>query len=87
MKSTERAIVMLNDYIEDEVVVHPIRGMQLSEGYIRRDDSRGYLGSLPGLAPFRGKTKEEVRAHLELEAKEYYGDDVVVEIAPRVLAS
>jgi hypothetical protein len=78
---------MLNDYIEDEVTVHPVHGMQLSEGYIRQDDSRGFLGSLPGLALFRGKTKEEVRVQLELAAKEYYGEDVIVEIAPRVLAS
>ena len=33
------------------------------------------------------KTKEEVRARLELEAKAYYGDDVIVEIAPRALVS
>ena len=78
---------MMNDYIEEEIIVHPIHGMQLSEGYIRRDNSKGFLGSLPGLMPSRGKTKEEVLARLEQEAKAYYGDDVVVEIAPRVLAS
>jgi hypothetical protein len=78
---------MMNDYIEEEVIVHPIHGMQLSEGYIRKDGSRGFLGSLPGLMPVRGKAKEEVRARLELEAKAYYGDDVIVEIAPQVLAS
>ena len=77
---------MMNDYIEEEVIVHPIHGMQLSEGYIRKDPAKGYLGSLPGLAPAIGKTKEEVLARLELQAKAYYGDDVVVEVAPRALA-
>lgn len=78
---------MMNDYIEDEIIVHPIHGMQLSEGYIRKESTRGFLGSLPGLVPSRGKTKEEVRAQLETKAKAYYGDDVVVEIAPRAIAS
>ncbi|MEN8256012.1 MAG: hypothetical protein ABFR33_11150 [Verrucomicrobiota bacterium] len=78
---------MMNDYIEEEIVVHPLHGMQLSEGYIRRNNSNGFLGSLPGLLPSRGKTKEEVRAQLEEEAKAYYGDDVIVEILPRALAS
>ncbi len=78
---------MMNDYIEEEIIVHPIRGMQLSEGYIRKDNSKGFLGSLPGLLPSIGKTKEEVRVQLEEEAKAYYGDDVIVEIAPRALAS
>lgn len=78
---------MMNDYIEEEVIVHPIHGMQLSEGYIRKDTSKGFLGCLPGLVPFAAKTKEEVRARLELEAKEYYGEDVIVEIAPHAIAS
>jgi len=78
---------MLNDYIEEEITVHPIHGMQLSAGYIRKNNSNGFLGSLPGLLPSIGKTKEEVRAQLEEEAKAYYGDDVVVEILPEVLAS
>ena len=86
IKEAERVNVMLNNYIEEEVIVHPIRGMQLSEGYIRKDSAAGFLGSLPGLAPTRGETKEEVRAMLEQEAKAYYGEDVVVEIAPRMLA-
>ncbi len=77
---------MMNDYIEEEIVVRPIRGMQLSVGYIRKDNSKGFLGCLPGLMPLAGKTLEEVRLRLESEAKEYYGDDVVVEIAPRALA-
>ncbi len=77
---------MTNDYIEKESIVHPIHGMQLSEGYIRKDNSKGFLGCLPGLLPSAGKTMEEVRARLECEAKGYYGDDVVVEIAPRVVA-
>ena len=78
---------MMNDYIEEEIIVHPIHGMQLSEGYIRKDNSKGFLGSLPGLMPLKGKTKEDVRAQLELEAKEYYGEDVVVEVVPVELAS
>ena len=78
-------MAMMNDYIEEEVIVRPIHGMQLSEGYIRKDDGKGFLGSLPGLAPSIGKTAEEARARLELQAKAYYGDDVVVEFAPRVL--
>jgi hypothetical protein len=78
---------MMNDYIEEEITVHPLHGMQLSEGYIRKDNSKGFLGCLPGLVPYAGKTMEEVRLRLEQEAKEYYGDDVVVEIAPHALAS
>ncbi len=78
---------MMNDYIEDEIVVHPVHGMQLSEGYIRKNNSKGFLGCLPGLLPSFGKTKEEVRVRLEKEAKAYYGDDVVVEIAPAAIAS
>ncbi len=78
---------MLNDYIEDEIVVHPIHGMQLSEGYIRRDNSKGFLGCLPGILPTVGKTMEEVRSRLEQAAKTYYGDDVIVEVEPRALAS
>ena len=77
---------MMNDYIEDEIIVHPIHGMQLSEGYIRKQNSKGFLGCLPGLLPYAGKTKEEVRVQLEQEAKEYYGEDVIVEIAPPPLA-
>ena len=72
---------MLSGYIEEEIVVHPIHGMQLSEGYIRKDNSKGFLGCLPGLVPYAGKTKEEVRMRLEKRAKAYYGDDVIVEIA------
>ena len=78
---------MMNDYIEDEIIVRPIHGMQLSEGYIRKDNSKGYLGCLPGLVPYAGNTKEEVRLRMEQEAKDYYGDDVVVEIVPQALAS
>ncbi len=78
---------MVNDYVEEELVVRPIHGMQLSEGYIRKENSKGFLGSLPGLLPSRGRTKEEVRVRLEREAKAYYGDDVIVEIAPQALAS
>ena len=77
---------MLNDYIEEEIVVHPIHGMQLSEGYIRKENTQTFLGCLPGIVPAVGKTMEEVRARLEQKAKAYYGDDVVVEIAPHIVA-
>ncbi len=76
----------MNDYIDEEIIVHPIHGMQLSEGYIRKDIAKGFLGCLPGLVPSVGKTREEVLMRLEQEAKEYYGDDVVVEIAPHAVA-
>jgi hypothetical protein len=78
---------MKDSCIEVEVVVRPIHGMQLSEGYINEDGPLGFLGHLPGLAPFKGRTREEVRAALEQEAREYYGTDVVVEIvAARAVA-
>ena len=77
---------MMNDYIEEEIIVRPIHGMQLSEGYIRKENSKGFLGCLPGLLPSRGNTKEEVRAQLEQKAKAYYGEDVVIDIMPRALA-
>jgi hypothetical protein len=72
---------MLTDYIEEEIVVHPVHGMQLSEGYIRKENSTGFRGWLPGLVPYVGKTIEEVRVRLEEAAKVYYGDDVIVEFA------
>ena len=75
----------MNDYIDEEIIVHPIHGMQLSEGYLRKDTAKGFLGCLPGLMPSVGKTREEVLMRLEQEAKEYYGDDVVVEIAPHAV--
>ncbi len=71
---------MKSSCIEVEVVVRPIHGMQLSEGYICEDGPAGFLGYLPGLMPLKGKTREEVRVALEQEAQSYYGDDVVVEI-------
>jgi hypothetical protein len=73
---------MIHDYLEKEIIVRQIHGMQLSEGYIRKDNSRGFLGCLLGLVPCSGSTEEEVRMRLEQVAKEYYGDDVVVEIVP-----
>lgn len=76
----------MNNYTDEEIIVHPIHGMQLSAGYIRKDNSKGFRGCLPGLVPSVGKTKEEVRVRLEEEAKEYYGDDVIVEIAPCAVA-
>jgi len=78
---------MRDSCVEVEVVVRPIHGMQLSEGYICEDGPMGFLGFLPGLAPLKGRTREEVRAGLEQEAQNYYGDDVIVEIvAARAVA-
>jgi hypothetical protein len=74
---------MMYSYEEQEIIVRPTHGMQLSEGYIRKDNSNGFLGCLLGLVPYAGKTQDEVRIHLELEAKEFYGDDVIVEIVIR----
>lgn len=67
-------------YIEREVSVHPVGGMQLSEGYIRTNGTKRFVGNLPGLSPSRGDTIEDVLERLERKAKVYYGDDVVVEI-------
>jgi len=67
---------------EEEVVVHPVDGMQLSEGTIKEDGSHHVWGSLPGMKPLVGETFLEVLERLETNAKVYYGDDVVVEIAP-----
>lgn len=71
---------------EQEIVVRPMHGMQLSEGYIRKDGSKGFFGWLPGLLPYVGKTLEEVRSLMEQEAKAYYGDDVVVVIVSHAIA-
>jgi hypothetical protein len=71
----------MNTYvIEEDVVVHPVDGMQLSEGYIREDRLHHVTGWLPGMAPEGGDTVDEVLSRLEEKAKAYYGDDVVVEI-------
>ena len=69
--------------IDEEVVVHPMDGMQLSEGYIREDEHAHFRGCLPGLEPSAGDTVDEVLFRLEQKAKAFYGDDVVVEITPR----
>lgn len=69
--------------IDEEVIVHPVDGMQLSEGYIREDDKAHFRGCLPGMEPEAGDTVDEVLSRLEEKAKAYYGDDVVVEITPR----
>ena len=65
---------------EEEVVVHPVDGMQLSEGTIRADETLHFRGDLPGIEPEAGDTVDEVLERLERKAKAYYGDDVVVEI-------
>lgn len=69
-------------YIDEEVIVHPIDGMQLSEGYIHEDDSEHFRGCLPGIAPLVTGTFEETLHGLEKRAKAYYGDDVVVDVTP-----
>lgn len=71
---------MENKRIEREVSVHPIDGMQLSEGSIRTNGQKRFVGNLPGLSPSVGNTVEDVLERLERKAKVYYGDDVVVEI-------
>jgi hypothetical protein len=77
-----RARVMERHGIEEEVIVHPVDGMQLSEGYIRENDATHFRGCLPGMEPSEGDTVDEVLHRLEKKAKAYYGDDVVVEIVP-----
>ncbi|MDF7825776.1 hypothetical protein P4B35_17235 [Pontiellaceae bacterium B12227] len=72
----------MNRYIiDEEVIVHPVDGMQLTEGYIRADQSCHFKGCLPGFEPSAGDTVDEVLSGLEQKAKAYYGDDVIVEIA------
>ncbi|MEE9368769.1 MAG: hypothetical protein V3V05_07880 [Pontiella sp.] len=66
----------------EEVIVHPVDGMQLSEGYIREDEATHFMGCLPGMEPSAGDTVDEVLSRLEKKAKAYYGDDIVVEIVP-----
>ena len=69
----------MDDYVEHEVIVCSADGMQLSEGYIRVNDLR-VSGCLPALVRCAGATAEGVRQHLDQEAKDYYGYDVVVKI-------
>ena len=66
--------------IEEDVIVHPVDGMQLSEGFIREDGPHHFQGYLPGLELDAGDTVDEVLFRMEQKAKAYYGDDVVVEI-------
>lgn len=73
---------MLNRIVEMRVVVRPVNGMQLSEGYIRKDRVTGYLGLLLGFTSFVGRTLEEVKTCLETKAREYYGSDILVEFMP-----
>lgn len=71
----------------EEVIVHPIGGMQLSTGVIRLDGSHHYVGNLPGMALSEGETMEEVLRSMDRFAKSYYGDDVIVEIVPHATTS
>lgn len=71
---------MENGCLEREVSVHPVGGMQLSEGSIRTSGTERFVGNLPGLTPSVGATIEDVLKRLEHKAKMYYGDDVIVEI-------
>lgn len=73
--------------IEEEIVVHPIDGMQLSEGYIRQDEDRHVFGWLPGLGSQDGDSIDDVLACLEKKAKAYYGDDVIVEVVPHLTSA
>ncbi|WP_372806292.1 hypothetical protein [Pontiella sp.] len=73
---------MMKYSMKEEVVVHPVDGMQLTEGYIREDGAAHYRGCLPGLEPEAGDTIEDVLLRLARKAKAYYGDDVVVELVP-----
>lgn len=72
---------MRTGYLEREVTVHPVGGMQLAEGYIRINGAKRFVGNLPGLSPSVGDTIEDVLERMEKQAKVYYGDDVVVEIS------
>lgn len=71
---------MANNCVEREVSVHPVGGMQLSEGSIRTNGTKRFIGNLPGLSPSVGDTIEDVLERLEKKAKLYYGEDVIVEI-------
>lgn len=71
---------MKTNVIEEDVVVHPVDGMQLSEGTIREDRPHHFSGQFPGMEPDAGDTVVEVLSRMEQKAKAYYGDDVVVEI-------
>jgi hypothetical protein len=77
---------MRNGCLEEEVIVHPVGGMQLSAGYIRENGGSRFVGSLPGMSPAIGDTVEDVLERLERKAKTYYGDDVVVEIASSLIS-
>lgn len=77
---------MKNDYKEEEVIVHPVDGMQIAEGYIREDRTHHFFGIIPGLRPVVGNAFMDVLKRLDMEAKEYFGDDVVVEMAHHLAA-
>ncbi|MBN2163663.1 MAG: hypothetical protein JXR25_03540 [Pontiellaceae bacterium] len=65
----------------EEIVVHPVDGMQLSSGVIRRDGQHHFVGSLPGMNVQDGDSIEDVLRGIDRKAKAFYGDDVVVELA------
>ena len=66
--------------IDEEVIVHPVGGMQLSEGRISEDEPAHFRGCLPGIEAMEGDSVADVLRRLEIKAKAYYGDDVVVEL-------
>jgi len=78
---------MNDDVIVEGVIVHPVNGMQLCEGFICMDASRHYVGSLTGMTSLSGDSVEDVLSLLERKAKAYYGDDVVVEIIRHLSAT
>ena len=55
---------MGNSFREREVSVHPVGGMQLSEGFIRANGTKRFVGNLPGLSPSIGDTVEDVLERL-----------------------
>ena len=68
----------MTDSSKHEIIVRAGSGMQLSEGYIQPGLFH-CSGFLPALPPCPGHNLEDVRARLEQAAKDYYGDDVIIE--------
>jgi len=75
---------MTRTVIDEEIIVHPVGGMQLSEGRISEDESARFHGCLPGIEVSEGDSVEEVLRILEIRAKAYYGEDVIVELVSGV---
>ncbi len=67
---------------EENVIVRPVDGMQLSEGCIRMEASCQFIGILSGMTVSVGDSIEEVLQRMNRFAKAFYGEDVIVEIVP-----